>query len=322
MSVVLSVVLVLTPGAITRHFAPIHRLRCWLLGLLYYYWQLSLEGPLFKLIGGCAKRCAGVGFLASHCKAPKAFKVTALNCSDLDLAWTPQIAANPFHVEHYILSYREVSLGEEEPWVERVLSDTDLHKKDKEKPKGVGKATRKRLVLSDLPASTSFRLRLCAAGPSGRGPWTPEVRGLTFTKPNEKMGSTGPLAAGAPLAVKEFRWWQSKNEVGFSIPIPEDWTSKDIKVKVTPKDFTMSHTQGKLLAGPLGMKVQADEVDWVLEKGADGKQLSVTLKKEKLMQVWEVFIDAEGHQHIDPALVKLIYEGNSMNELASRDLWD
>jgi len=91
-------------------------------------------------------------------------------------------------------------------------------------------------------------------------------------------------------------------------------------------DFKMEHTKGLLLEGVLGRNVKADEVDWVIDQASafehegKGKEFSLTLKKEKLMEMWECFID--GHQRVDPSLVKLIYEGNSMNELATRDLWE
>jgi hypothetical protein len=297
-----------------------------MLGKLYYWWQLSLTGPLFKLIGGAGKK-VGRGALASRCKMPKAFKVKVVDNTSFDLAWTPQLPDNPFHVEDYILGYCQLAEdGTQSEWVERPMTDpTEFHKKDKEKPKEVGKAERKRLVLGELPSNTSFRLRICASGPSGRSDWTAEVLATTMAEPDENGGLTGPLEPGAPLEVRTYRWWQSKHEVGLWLPIPAGWTSKDVKVKVTPQTFKMWQPDGRvILAGPLDKKVKTDEVDWVIEdtKDGKGKQILVTLRKEKLMELWEAFIDAEGHAKINTKLLKLFHEGNSMNELATRDLWE
>lgn len=347
LAMIASLLLAMTPGAITKHIPLVHRFRSYLHGRLFYYWQLSLEGPLFKVIGACGKRL-GRGSLASQCMIPKAFKVKVLkmdegslkdeitlagyvrpdaNICEMEVAWTPQPPANPFHVEHYIISYCQVEDdGKVGEWQERTLLDVDYHKKDKEKPKEVGRAARRRLKLAELPAKTNFRVRVCADGPGGRSKWSPEVLAMTFAEPDKKtMGLTGPLAPGAPASVREYQWWQSKHEVGMTLAVPEDWKAKEVSVKVVSRgdttEFKMQHERGMLLAGTLGGKVKIDEVDWVLEKAPEGgKHIALTLRKEKLMQLWECFID--GHVRVDSSLLKLFHEGNSMNELATADLWE
>jgi len=306
-------------------------------GKLWYYWQLSLEGPLFKVIGACGKRL-GRGSFASQCITPKAFKVKVLteeHGGGVEVAFTPQPPANPFHEEHYVISYCQLSQeGEVGDWIERQLVDDDFFKRGvdgvegKEKPKEVGRAHRRRLNIPGLPAGTSFRVRVCAEGPTGRSKWSPEVLTSTFAKPNKDQGLTGPLASGAPttgISVREYRWWQSKHEVGIFVTVPEEWKAKEVTVKVLPRseatEFKMQHERGMLLSGNLGRNVRVDEVDWVLEKAPEGgKHIAVTLRKEKLMELWECFID--GHQRVDTSQLKLIYEGNSMNELGVRDLWE
>lgn len=327
MVIIAMLALLVVPAALTKHVYPIHWLRSWVLGKAWHYWQLSLEGPLFKMIGACGKRL-GRGLLSSSCRTPKAFKAKVLSINEIDVAWTPQIPANPFHQEHYVISYCQVDAEGDKggQWMERELHDEDYFKKDKEKPKEIGKAARRRLHIGELPSKTSFCVRVCAAGPGGRSKWSPEIITTTFAEPDKKsMGFTGPLAKGSPTDVHEYKWWQSKHEVGMTVAIPDDWKGKDVSVKVLHRgehtEFTMQHERGMMLSGHLGGKIKTDEVDWTIEKGqGDRKEIQVTLRKEKLMQLWECFLD--GHTRIDPALIQLIHEGNSLNELGTADLWE
>lgn len=334
-----SILVLCVPGALTRHIPLLHRFRLFLKSKVHYYWQLSLEGPLFKIIGRCGKIFCKKR-LASHCQVPKAFKVKCLSTTEFEAAWTPLLPDNPFHEEHYIISYCKKSEknGEADDWVERALTAEDYHLKQdqsgnsQERLKVLGKAQRKRLHIGDLPPQTVFRLRVCSAAPRQRSKWSPEVIITTLAKPSKNHGLTGPLVSGAPLDAKEFTWWQSKHEVGMKLAIPEDWKAKDLTVKVTGTDIKMQHEKGMLLQGPLGGKVRADEVDWVIEnfnqeaeeaEGKEGlKQLTVTLRKEKLMQLWASFVDADDHHKVDTKLLQLFHEGNSMTELASLDLWE
>lgn len=328
LAMVTSFLILCIPGALTKYVTPIHRIRCWLKTKLRYYWQLSLEGPLFKVIGRCGKLCCKAR-LASHCMVPKAFKVKVLSCTEFELAWTPLLPDNPFHEEFYIISYCQQSEdGEAGEWTERPLNLEDYHKREGEKKrKEIGRAERLRLNIGELPEATTFRLRVCSAILQQRSQWSSEVVATTFAKPSKDMGLTGPLATGAPTFATEYTWWQSKHEVGIWLAIPEEWKAKEISVKVTGTEIKIQHEKGILLAGSLGRKVRTDEVDWVLEEAGEhvpkgGKQLSLTLRKEKLMELWASFVDDDNHQKVDTKLLQLFYEGNSMNELASADLWE
>jgi hypothetical protein len=326
LAMILAVLISITPAGLTKHISFVDWIRSWCRAKMFYYWQLSLEGPLFKAIGACGRRF-GRGRLASKCRTPKAFKVKVCSCSEIDVAWTPQPPANPFHEEHYIISYCLVGTdGKVGDWHEREMKEEDYFKKEKEKPKEIGKSERKRLKIAELPDRTKFRIRVCADGPGGRSPWSTEVCDATYAKPDEKTnGLKGPLAKDSPTEVREYEWWQTKHEVGLTFAIPADWRGKQINVKVLPRsegtEIKMLHEKGALLTGVLGGPVRKDEIDWTIEDADNGgKELRLTLHKEKLMQKWECFI--EGHQRVDPELLKLIYEGNSMTELSSPDLWE
>jgi hypothetical protein len=298
-------------------------------------WQLSLEGPLFKVIGGCGKRF-GKGMLASRPRTPKSFKVKVLGTIPpggqeeqeghaLEIVWTPHLPATPFHEEHYVFCIQELHDNGDEPspWRELPLNK-DQYQKYNEKTTEIGKPTKLKWKLQGLPAKASYKVKLCAAGPGGRSEWTSEARVATLAEPDENQGYSGPLHPNAPTVASEYKWWQSKHEVGLWISLPEDWTAKSLKVKVTNKRVDIKHVDGgTLLAGPLGGVARQDETDWIIEKDSEkGKQLVLTLRKEKLMQKWACFIDSDEHYKIDVELLKLFHEGNSMNELGCADLWD
>eukprot|EP00427_Karlodinium_veneficum_P024596 CAMPEP_0169105262 /NCGR_PEP_ID=MMETSP1015-20121227/23695_1 /TAXON_ID=342587 /ORGANISM="Karlodinium micrum, Strain CCMP2283" /LENGTH=295 /DNA_ID=CAMNT_0009166595 /DNA_START=198 /DNA_END=1085 /DNA_ORIENTATION=+ len=294
---------------------------------MWYMWQLSLEGPLFKMIGRCGKSC-GKGRCASRTKLPKNFKAKAVSTSEIVISWTPQLPANPFHDQFYIFSWRKVSDNGAESWQEEILDRGDYSKFDEKAAVEIGKPSKLKWHFKDLATQTAYQIRFCVEGPKGRCEWSKEHRVSTFAEPNPKEdfygGLSGPLASEAPTTVKEYHWSQSKHEVVMKFSIPDDWKGKDITCKVNPTTIDIRHTKGLLLKGTMGGKVRNDEVDWILEAGKDkeGKEFILTLRKEKVMQKWACFIDSDDHQKIDVELLQLFHDGNAMNELGTRDIWE
>lgn len=329
-SLVISIVLMLTPSALVKPISPLHRLRCWLLAKMWYMWQLSLEGPLFKLIGRCGKSCCKKR-CASRAKLPKGLKVKVISTSEMIISWTPQIPANPFHEQFYVFSWRKVSDKDDEVWHEEILDKGTYSKFEEKAPVEIGKPMKLKWHFKDLPTQTAYLLRFCTEGPKGRCAWSKEMRVSTFAEPNTKEdfygGLSGPLDAKTPTDAKEYHWWQSKHEVGLTISIPDEWKGKEMECKVLRDKIDIKHTtKGPLLKGSLGGIVRADEIDWTLEsksgKDEAGKQFILTLRKEKVMQKWSCFIDSDDHQKIDVELLQLFHDGNAMNELGTRDLWE
>jgi len=178
-------------------------------------------------------------------------------------------------------------------------------------------------TVGGLPPRTLLRLRFCAVNAAGdRSPWTPELTTRTFVEPSQDNGFEGPLLPGSPI--EKYTWWQSKHEVGLTISVPDEWKGKEMNVKVTPSRLDIRHNGVELLRGEFPFKVKHDESDWEIEpaKGDHGKQLTMTLRKDKLMSKWASFLDGSEHHRVDTEMLKLYTEGNAMNEFGTLDLWE
>mmetsp|Transcript_11707 Transcript_11707/g.21275 ORF Transcript_11707/g.21275 Transcript_11707/m.21275 type:complete len:354 (-) Transcript_11707:65-1126(-) len=294
-------------------------------------YELSKQGPFFRLFAYCCRRVGGQR-VASPCKPPLKLKAKATQTSEVEVSWLPDLPANPLHKEHYVCSWtsevKEDSWQEVE-WLQGTFAPAPKKKNDSFLPSKVLKAS-----LSGFAPNTLLRIRMCAVGTCGRSPWTVPIQVRTLATPSPESGFEGSLSSRAPseLPQRSFRWYQTKHEVGARIPVLEDWKPKEMKVKVLPSRIEVRHSSTgpagqvdvEILAGQLGSKVVADEVFWEIVEPTqeESRHLAITLRKAELMEKWSCFIDADDQPKLDTNLVQLYTEGNAWNELSTRDLWE
>jgi len=332
-----SIILMFLPDSIVSRV----RILCWarakVRGMLGTFVSISMEGPFVKLFVWCGRRFCGTT-CSSRCQAPSKVRGKSISCSTVELRWSPCLPLNPCHEENYVVSWRRV--GEEDtPWKEKILGAKDYEALTSKMLRGL-QPKRFKVQIDCLPAHAALHFRVCAVGRRGRGNWSPKSIVRTLARPSADGGLHGPLASRNPLGQgRLYHWSQSKHEVGVRVPVAAEWRAKDMRVTVTPTRLEIRHmdscstaaaecgssncASSLLLAGPLSLKVQADEVFWEIEENeADGRQLAVTLRKADLMAKWPSLLEGDDHPCIDTELLRLVVEGNAMNELACHDLWD
>merc|ERR1740129_2606877 len=129
--------------------------------------QLTMQGPCFKLLVFCAKRCSR-GYLSSPCRPPHSLKAQAISGGQLVLCWTARHpTSNPFHEEWFVCAWRLASDSTEDPvsWHEWLVEENGNEEAEGDRWMSFAKG---------LPPGACIRLRVCAVNRYGRGDWSKE----------------------------------------------------------------------------------------------------------------------------------------------------
>lgn len=297
--------------------------------------SLTMRGPFFRLGVKCAKRCGG-SYMASSCRAPIKLVLKPVSCTEVEMKWTPAYPFNPCHEEHYAVAWsraEEPKDGKERKWHELEFESGQYLPVDDKKTDDHGRYEKFKMRLDGLPEYTHIKLRVCAIGARGRGPWSREAEVETLAPPDENNGFVGAIEPSPPCdgARSVYHWYQSKHEVGVRIPLPEDWRPKQMRVKVTATRIEVRHVADAkqpdesrlVLAGTLSLKIKPDELYWECDTSElQGWHIHVTMRKADLMSKWASLLQGDAHPKVDINRLRLNYEGNLMTELGCNDLWD
>jgi len=302
-------ILIFMPKSILSKFRLLRKFRQRLVESWQKAVDLTLEGPVFRLWVWSGKKIF-VGRLASMPRAPHGLKVKASGISEADVTLCPTWGWNPFHEEDYVLAWRPQA-DIESDWTASVL------KRDEACEDISGKSSRKntklKTFIEKLPEGTTFQCRMAAVSIWGQGPWSKQVTFTTMSKPSVEWGSSGPLgpaAAATGSGKTQYRWVQTRNEIGIKVPVGPNTKAKDIKFKVTPKRLELRYGEGSgssdvLLAGYLSKPIVPDEATWILDSSPeDGRHIAVTMFKTQLMDKWDKVFDGEEHTQIDEREVR------------------
>lgn len=335
--------IVLIPAALASNIPVVGDLQKNFRGQLLKFWYLSFQGPFAKMAVWCGKKSAG-RLLSSACQAPNKLAAKATGTTVLQCSWTPNLPMNPFHEEEYVCSWRSVGdTTNAGSWHQKDLTDEDyqvIDPKDERdtaaqakakeiKKDAYGRRRRYKVVIQGLPVFEPLEIRVAAVSKKGRGPWSTTTV-TTLAEPNNEGGFVGLLGGkrSADGKLAQYKWWQSKHEVGCKVPLADSVKPKEIRVLVTRQGVKVTNatTDTVIFSGDLFGQAKVDEVFWeveVAEKDKDvGRHLALTLRKEKLMEKWASFLTGKDHPLIDVQLLRLHYEGNAMTEMASHDLWE
>lgn len=281
--------------------------------------MLSMEGPFYRLLIWCGRRCS-CGRISARCQPPHSLRLKATGWNEVCVTWATRKPMNPFHEERYIISWRRIaepSNGNENeengitwPWTEKCVE----FKTDCEEIAG----GRLRIFLGDLLEHTRIEARICAANVYGRTEWTELQSAQTLQRPCEDGGSTGPL--GLAGRGGQYTWTQSQNHIMIKVPIGAT-RGRDIRFKAYPsrievRDVSVAADSGvatgsdELLVGPFPKKIKADDVTWDIEESSEGdRYISAQFEKAEGMEKWPCLIEGAGHPIIDTRLAKLFTKG-------------
>lgn len=248
-----------------------------------------------------------LGRLSSRCCVPDGIRAQPMSCSRILVDWIPTTPPNLFHEESYVVAWRcEEAAKKGLDWVEE-----DVEITSEERP---NKDNRWRFVVSDLPEEMRIEVRVAAINRRGRSCWSETLSAMTYAQPNSDGGYCGPIgpAGSAPRADRLYFWGQTKKEVTLKVPVPANYTAKDINVKVSRDELQIRYTGGgdggeEILIGRFPFTVMPDELLWEMEKNHEyGRHLSVQLEKlEKKGEPskWHCFVEGDDHPCIDVTLL-------------------
>mmetsp|Transcript_5999 Transcript_5999/g.13917 ORF Transcript_5999/g.13917 Transcript_5999/m.13917 type:complete len:339 (+) Transcript_5999:113-1129(+) len=280
--------------------------------------ELSKEGPFYRVVIWAGKKFGGGG-LASLCQPPVA-RCKPQGSSEVGVTLTPTLPRNPFHVESYVVSYKQA--GREESWREKAVdAENDCEKVTM----SGGGGSKLKTFLERLPERTKMEVRACAVNAKGRSPWSGVVEVETMARPNADGGCTEKLEC--PIDdIKEYMWTQTRTEVFIKLPVPERVKARNIKFKCTGAMISIEIEDGgnthKILSAPLHKRVRADEVFWTIEESDKhlGRHLSVQMLKAKAIEKWPCFLDRPGQTQIDVGLLRFFTgEPENMSDLTALD---
>lgn len=138
----------------------------------------------------------------------------------------------------------------------------------------------------------------------------------TLAQPSKDLGGKGPLGiACADASRSTYRWWQTKTEVCFKVPLASNVKSREVIVKALPTRLEIrcpgpKNTTDELLVGPFGKKIKADDMSWTIEDSQeDGRHIMAYVVKSEVCEKWQCLIDADGHPRIDENQIAFFAEG-------------
>jgi len=306
-----SITVMLLPYSLVSRIKVLKWIRSKVRKFLERILYLSSQGPFYRVFAWFGKRC-GCGYCSSRCQPPMTLRIKATGCTEAVFYWNGRLPLNPFHEEKHIVEWKRADTADNAlAWKEVAATGKDCGFEDM----GEGKKLKWRVFLTDLPESTTIKVRCRAWNRRGLGPWSEEVACELLVKPSKGDGGWGPLnqtqAPNGSGAGAHFHWTQEPHQLGIKVPLPDTVKAKDVKFKVTTTRLEIRYVlkEGEepqdLLVGKLFKTVIVDDVDWQISEDKEcGRHVEILMKKDKKLEKWPCLLEEKGHPRIDTAKVQ------------------